>query len=499
MPALCFLPLALIGSLASGERGETMALENTRETTLAERINRVENGLVPAICLKGAPLTKKNILDQMRDMKVPAASIAVINEGTVEWAKAYGVLKSGGSKDATTATRFQAGSVSKPVAAFAILSLVNRGILDLDEDVNQRLKSWKVPENEFTKNRKVTLRHLLSHTSGMGVIGFDGYRKGESIPSITETLDGTLPANNPPVRVEFTPFSKMSYSGGGYNVAQQLVEDVTKLPFAIFLDQVLLQPLSMSDSTFHFLDSDNFCNVAHAHPINGVPMDGGWKSYPETAAAGLWTTPADLAKWLIEIERELAAGESLNILSKSLLEDMLTPQVAVHGLGPVVNGQGSDLEISHKGRTDGFTCGFVSFPHLKKGAVVMINAGNEAAFVDDLLRSVACEYQWPSYNVVTKTTIALTDAELDQYVGRYGWCDQPNDIYDLIIFKKDNALFWTIGMASNASRLYPEAEGRFFLLDTGYDVVFNREEGDIASLTIIVQPGFEREFKRFPS
>lgn len=463
---------------------------------ILEKIKRVENGLIPAIGVEGIPIAQENLMKAMKEKRIPAVSIAVINEGQIEWTKAYGVLSSNSNKEVNSQTCFQAGSVTKPVAAFAILSLVNQGILDLDEDVNEKLTSWKIPNNEFTLVNKVTLRHLLSHTSGLSVIGFDGYTKNEPVPTITQTLDGLKPANNPPVRVEFIPGSKMSYSGGAYNVAQQLVEDVAKIPFSKFMKNALLSPLKMSNSTFDYLENGKTPNAANAHPTNGVPMEGGWKTYPESAAAGLWTTPTDLAKWLIEIQNGLTKNES-KFLSKELLIDMVTPQVAVHGLGPVINGDGEQLELSFKGRTDGFTCGFVSFPHLKQGAVVMINAGNEFPFVDAVLRSIAHEYHWPTYKLKMKKATQLSKETLDKYVGRYGWGENPNDIYDLFVFRENDQLFWRVGSASNANKLFAETLNNFFSVDTGYDIVFGETEGSITSLTIIVQKGFEREFRRF--
>lgn len=492
----CLLSVLTDNAAAAKENKSTPPQAIEDQATL-KRIDRVENGLVPAICIQGAPLVRKNLLEQMKKMKIPAVSIAVINDGKIEWTKAYGVLSANAAQKANALTRFQAGSVSKPVAAFAILSLVQKGLLDLDEDVNQKLTSWKIPDNAYTAVNKVTLRHLLSHTSGLSVIGFDGYLKNEPIPTITQTLDGLKPANNPPVRVEFVPFSKMSYSGGAYNVAQQLIEDVTKIPFAQFIKKVLLDPLKMNESTFEYLDIDMSSNVAYAHPTNGIPMEGGWKTYPESAAAGLWTTPTDLAKWLIEIQEGLIPSDHPHILSKNLLDAMVTPQVVVHGLGPIVNGEGNQLQIGFKGRTDGFTCGFVSFPYLKQGAVVMINAGNELAFVDDVLRSIASEYNWPSHSVKVKKTIELPAERLEKYVGRYGWGGTVNDIYDVFIFRENDELFWKIGSTSNPNKLYPEAENQFFLLDTGYDVVFKETSGTITNLVIIVQPGYEREFKKF--
>lgn len=498
---ICFSSL-FIDDLSFGNEGMIMGLEvtDTRKTDtskIAKRISLVENGLIPAIRIQGLPLERKNIVDQMKEMKVPAVSIAVINDGKIEWAKAYGVLSCGAHQKANATTRFQAGSISKPVAAFAILTLVDKGLIELDEDVNLKLLSWKVPENAYTKDNKVTPRNVLSHSSGLSVIGFDGYKKGELIPTLTQALDGLLPSNHPPVRVEFPPSSKMSYSGGGYLVAQQLVEDVINLPFIKFIDDALLKPLKMNQSTFGFLDFNHASNVAYAHPANGVPMAGGWKNYPESAAAGLWTTPTDLAKWLIEIQNKLSSEDHAPILNKKLLDAFITPQVGVHGLGPVVNGQGIHLELSHKGRTDGFTCGFVSFPKLQKGAVVMTNAGNDAAFVDDVLRSIACEYEWPSYSIKTKTPMELTEEALEKYVGRYGWGDKPNEMYDLLVFREKNELRLKIGNASNAHRLYSEALHQFFLIDTGYEVIFQEDCGSVKGLTIVVQQGFEREFKKF--
>ena len=482
---------------SQAQEQRTMSTIVYKDPLIGERIKRVENGLRQAIGIEGMPISQKNILKTMQEMNVPAVSIAVINKGQIEWAKTYGVLSSANDQQANPQTRFQAGSVSKPVAASAILSLVNQKILNLDEDVNDKLNSWKVPDNEFTSINKVTLRHLLSHTSGLNVIGFDGYTKNEKIPTITQTLEGVKPANNVPIRVGFVPGSKMIYSGGAYNVAQQLVEDVTKTTFSQFMENTLLNPLRMDDSTFGYLETNTSSNVAYAHPANRIPMEGGWKSYPESAAAGLWTTPTDLAKWLIEIQAGLTTGNGSKILSKDLLIDMVTPQVAVHGLGPVVNGAEDQLELSFKGRTDGFTCGFVSFPYLKQGAVVMINAGNEFAFVDAVLRSIAHEYQWPSYIVKVKKAISLSPETLDKYIGRYGWEEEPNDIYDLFVFRENDQLFWKIGNASNPSKLYPEVDNRFFSVDAGYDLVFKETDESIIGLTIIVQVGLEREFRKF--
>jgi CubicO group peptidase (beta-lactamase class C family) len=139
---------------------------------VAARIERVEAGLLPATVAADQLGLGRKIAERMRFHKVPGISVAVINDGKVDWAKGYGVVEMGGSKPVTPATLFQAGSVSKSVAAMGALYLVEHGMLDLDEDVNKRLVSWKVPENAYTKEQKVTLRRLLSHTAGLTVHGY---------------------------------------------------------------------------------------------------------------------------------------------------------------------------------------------------------------------------------------------------------------------------------------------------------------------------------------
>src|ERR1044072_1043854 len=190
---------------------------------LTQRIERVENGLLPPAVLKGEPSVRMRIADRMQFYKTPAVSIAVINDGRIEWARGYGVLEAGGKQPVTPETLFQAASISKSLSAMLALQLVEKGKLDLDSDVNERLVSWKVPDNEFTKEQKVTLRRLLSHTAGVTVQGFLGYPSGEAMPSLRQILDGEKPANSAAIRVDMKPGSSFRYSGGGYVILQQLL------------------------------------------------------------------------------------------------------------------------------------------------------------------------------------------------------------------------------------------------------------------------------------
>ncbi len=185
-------------------------------------------------------------LQQLMDaFKVPGLSVAVIDNYKIVWAKGFGVTAPGGQAPVTSRTLFQAGSISKPVAAAGALWLVERGKLSLDEDVNQKLKTWKVPENEFTATQKVTLRRLMSHSGGLTVHGFPGYAVGEPVPTLVEIFNGEKPANTPAIRVDFIPGTKMRYSGGGVTIEQQLVMDVTGQPFPQFMRETVLDQAGM--------------------------------------------------------------------------------------------------------------------------------------------------------------------------------------------------------------------------------------------------------------
>jgi len=235
----------------------------------------------------------------------------------VEWAKGYGVTYVGG-RAVTPETIFQAGSVSKPVAALAALRLVEQGRLSLDTDVNKYLESWKVPSNEFTQHAPVTLRGLLSHTAGVSVHGFNGYSAGDSVPTLHQVLDGIRPANSPPIRAIAVPGSAWSYSGGGYVVLQEMMMDVTGKSFPSLMQDLVLSPLAMNHSRFDQpLPTALRNNAASPHDADGKPVAGGAHTYPEMAAAGLWTTPTDLARYIIGVQHA-RRGVAGSVLSKAM-------------------------------------------------------------------------------------------------------------------------------------------------------------------------------------
>jgi CubicO group peptidase (beta-lactamase class C family) len=280
---------------------------------------------------------------------IPGLSIAIIQDGKIIRAKGYGVAERIGASPVTASTLFQAGSISKSVAALGALRLVEEGKLALDEDVNARLGTWKVPENAFTEKKKVTLRGILSHTVGLTVHGFPGYAVDGPVPTLVQVLDGAKPTNTAPIRVDILPGSKWRYSGGGYTVMQQVIIDVTGKPFPQFMHEAILAPLGMNESTYEQpLPSEKAKFTATGHARDRSPVKGRGHIYPEMAAAGLWTTASDLARFAIGVQEALA-GKSDKTLSREMTRQMLTDQKDNDGLGVFLEGSGRTLRFKHNG------------------------------------------------------------------------------------------------------------------------------------------------------
>jgi len=241
----------------------------------------------------------------MQKYRVPGISVAVIKDFEIHWAKGYGVADVETGLPVEPGTTFQAASISKPVTAMAVLKAVQDGRFSLDADINSLLKSWKVPQNEFTKATPVTLRALLSHTSGAGDgFGFPGYHPSQPRPTIVQILAGEKPSNVGPVLFERPPFTAFKYSGGGITIMQLAMIDTLAKPFAEIMRDQVLDPLGMTDSTCEQpLPSAREAKAARAHSGQGKSMDAKSHVYPEQAAAGLWTTPSDLARFVIEVQR----------------------------------------------------------------------------------------------------------------------------------------------------------------------------------------------------
>jgi CubicO group peptidase (beta-lactamase class C family) len=447
------LPVAFAGEDASAPPGEP---------ELNQRIEHVMAGLSGPVVIAGRP--GMQLADRMKRLRIPGVSIAVIHDGHIEWARGFGVAAVGGSP-VTPETLFQAGSISKPVSAAAVLALVQAGKLDLDRDVDSYLKGWKLPANAWTGKATVTLRELLSHSAGTTVHGFGGYAGGAPVPSLAEVLNGAPPANSPAVVVDIEPGTQFRYSGGGYTIIQQLLIDVTDRPFAAFLDETVLGPLALTHSSFHQPLTEPEQHVAATPYLpSGQPVPGGAHIYPELAAAGLWTTPSDLARFAMALQDALAGRPA--ILSQATIREMLTPRFDHFGLGLIVGGSPEKRYFTHDGVDAGFEALMVAYES-GDGAVVMTNAVGGGRLAAEIMRSIAAEYHWPDWHPVERK-LAVVDPKLfDLYAGRYEL--GPDSI--LTVSRAGDRLYVQLTGQPNF-QVFPEADRDYFYTIVNAQITF---------------------------
>ncbi len=388
-------------------------------------VARVAAGLRSGIQVSGRPLVTYDLAARMAHYHVPAVSVAVVDSGRIAWARGFGVTTAGTADSVTATTLFQAASISKPVAATAMLRLVEQGKLDLDTPVNTYLTSWKVPDNRFTAQAPVTLRRLVSHSAGMTIHGFPGYAAGEPVPTVPQVLDGEPPANTRPVRVDTVPGAIGRYSGGGVTVEQLVMTDVTGEPFPELMKRLVLDPVGMTSSTYEQpLPQSRRGEEATPYRSTGLPVEGGWHTYPEMAAAGLWTTPTDLMKWAMAIAAA-RAGAPGAILSQATATEMLTRQKDDFGLGPGLGGEGQGFNFSHGGANEGYRCFVIYFPETGQGAAVMTNGDAGNTLAREIVLSIAAEYDWPDYGPRTVDALTLDSEALESFVGEYATSEAP--------------------------------------------------------------------------
>lgn len=430
-----------------------------------DRIEHVENGLLPAAFVKGGTATPMKLSDRMFVYQVPAVSIAVIHNGKIDWARGFGVTKLGGAP-VTTETLFQAGSVSKPVTAFAALRLVQAGQLDLDADINRYLKSWKLPANRF--HRTATLRELLTHTAGTNVAGFPGYASGESVPTLQEILDGIRPANTPPVRVNIEPDTQWRYSGGGYAIVQQVLIDVSGTAFPELMNELVLVPIGMTRSTFRQpLPGKQVADTATPYADTGEQVQGGPHTYPEMAAAGLWTDPTDLARFAITVQHALS-GSPDSLLSSRLARDMVANRFGKRGTMFGVDGLGTDPYFAHSGEDAGFVTYLVAYQNRGDGAVVMTNGDRGFDLAEEIMRAVAREYGWPDFRPVEHTLARVDARRLGHYVG----CYRLSDGSLITVWPKNDHLAVQIA-GQRAWEVFPDGERHFFSKQIDVQLTFS--------------------------
>jgi CubicO group peptidase (beta-lactamase class C family) len=449
-----------------------VSCKNEKSIDISTDINTIENGLLPSIKIEGKSIKKYNILERMEHYNVPGVSIAIVENREVRWAKGYGMANTESKIEVNSNTIFQAGSISKPLAALAALKLVEEDSLNLDQDISEYLKDWQIPESQFTKDEKVTLRRLLTHTAGMTVHGFPGYKQTDTFPTIIEVLDGK--GNTPQIFVDTIPGSIWRYSGGGYTLMEKLVEDISKKPLDKYMAEEFLIPIGMNNSTYEQpLGTKYHSNASAAYNSKGELIKGLWNNYPEQAAAGLWTTPTDLAKYCIEIQKILS-GKNDGILSKKTIDQMLTKHKNNWGLGPSLQWKNDSLIFRHGGKNEGFTNEFISFANRGNAVIVMTNADNGGKLIGEILRSVSNYYAWGINNQRVVKTIELPLSKLDNLVGKYKLDFQVPGIGDYMveIAVDDKKIIVTDPNNGETNVLTALEELKFIDLDTGDEVMF---------------------------
>jgi len=458
------------------------------------RIARAMNDIRSGTAFEGQLGPPRALAERMAFCHTPGVGLAVVEGFELVWAGGFGQREAGSSEPVTAGTLFQAASISKPVSALAVMHLVQDGILDLDRDVNDYLTSWQVPANDGWQPR-LTLRQLLSHTAGVTVHGFPGYTASEPAPSLVQVLEGEPQANTPRIEVNTLPGLTYRYSGGGTLIAQQAVTDRLGKPFPQIMRELVLEPLGMADSSFEQpLPAAWRSRAATGHPYKGYPLPGRYHVYPEMAAAGLWTTPSDLARVGVELMRAVD-GRPSAVLSRETAQAMLQPQHAGSGEGyrPAIgfhlDGEEQGRYFYHSGWNEGFVAHAQFFPSSGQGAVLMLNSneGNDLMF--DIGSAIRREFGWPGTLPTERRAVEV--AGLERYAGEYA----TEAGIELRVSVQDGAL-WLQVAGQPPLPIYASAELEFFARVVNTTLVFRRDEaGTIAGLTL-KQEGQEFEATR---
>ena len=405
-------------------------LANTAFAQTNPNIVKVENNLITYVPVKG--FKPWNIAERMKYHNINGASIAVIKNYKIDFAKSYGFADTALKIKANNETIYSAGSISKLVTAVIVMKLVDEGKLSLDSNVNNYLKSWKLDENDFTKQKPITLKMLLSHTAGASQSAYWGFKPTEKdLPTITEILNGNKKAGSNKVVINSQPNKEFRYSGGGYMIVQMILMDVLQKDFESIAQEYVFKPLQMSSSTFaqplpiQFKQRFSY-GYSAASWYTGKPY-----IYPQQAAAGLHTTATDLAKLIIAIQKSIV-GKS-NFLSCKTANTLVAPQVQISNGGYLEQmGVGAFLLQQANNKTaegkyfehQGSNAGFISFAIGSvvngNGAVILLNSGDDFnGFGIELRRSIALTYNWTNFLPKQIEPITLQPNETNAYEGRY--------------------------------------------------------------------------------
>jgi len=449
------------------------------QTADSTKIKEVEKNLVGRVQVEGdQPWT---IQERMEFYHVKAVSVAVITDYKIAWAKAYGWADDSLKIAATPQTLFQAASISKSLNAVGVLKLVQDKKIDLYADINNYLTTWKFPYDSLSKGKKISTANLLSHTAGLTVHGFEGYTRGRPLPTLPQILDSAKETNSPPVRSMYAPGIKSEYSGGGIEISQMIVMDVTHQPYDRYMYDNVLKPLGMTGSTYQQPPVDKKPELlATAYRPNGKRVPGGYNVYPEQAAAGLWTNPTDLAKYIIETQLALE-GKSHKVLNQETTRLRLTPYIdKLAALGVFIADMDSVKYFTHGGANEGFRSIYYGSMEGGNGVVVMVNSDN-GDIMNEVVNSVGKVYGFKGlYHTKLLKMVAVDDAILQTYTGEY----QLTPAISLTISKEGSRMY---GQVTGQGRIeiFPEGQNRFFSKEVQAEIEFVKSaDGKIDKLVV---------------
>jgi CubicO group peptidase (beta-lactamase class C family) len=460
------------------------------KTLTNKRIKAVENGLLKAVVFEGENPERMKLSERMSYYNVPGVSIAVIDNYQIEWANGYGEAGADIAEVVTPGTIFQAAELSQAVTAAGVLGLAKEIELDLDSPVNEHLRSWKLPESSLTREKKISVRHILSHCSGIISLQYEGYENLADMPTLDQLLRGEK-SDYPPVYVDSLPEQEPKYSEAGYAVLEKLVEDLSGQSFAEFMSQSIFRPLHMEASSFEKPFSEIvYSRTASGHTREGTPVGGKGDYYPVSAARGLWTSPSDLALFVIEL-MQTALGQSQAVLSPAQAREMLSIQCGLRGLGLLIGDKGDDLHFFLKGRNSGFSCFLVAYPVKGQGAIIMTNSDNGEYLIDEICRALSDAYQWPHFIPEIKKYFRLDPSIYQLYEGTY----EVTPEYRLVVNYEDYyLLIQPTGQVT--TKFFVENTTTFFSTDPYIQIRFVRDkEGNVTGL-VLRQGDFKREAKK---
>lgn len=456
----------------------------SRSADVDEKIQQVEKNLAGNIRMPAD--TSWTLSERMAHYNVKGLSVAVIHNYQMEWAKAYGWADEGLRIPATSQTLFQAASISKSVNALGVLKLVQDKKLDLYTDINNYLTTWKFPYNSLSKGKKISVANLLSHTGGLTVHGFGGYQRAkDTVPTILQILNGKSPANSAAVRSMYEPGLRSEYSGGGITISQLIVMDITRQPYDKYMYDNVLKPLGMTSSTYTQPPNNVKAELlATGYDSGGNEIPGKYHIYPEQAAAGLWTNPTDLAKYMIETQLSYQ-GKSQKILIQQSTKLRLTPYLDKSAaLGVFIDELDGAKYFQHGGANEGFRCHYYGSLEGGNGVVVMVNSDDDR-IIDEIINSVAKVYGFKGLNrSKLHHIVAVSDALLDSYTGEY----KVEQGFNLFVTRDGHQLY---GQASGQPRfeLFAETPSKFFLTAEAAEIEFVKDSAGKVVNCIIYQGG----------